>query len=434
MILVEGVFPSEDCSMRMLFVLLMVLGSSLAYAQRVDSTKAHTYFSTSPSSGGAVGGAVQSMVDPRANPSLSRTAGLHDLFGSEEVPFDNNGLNWPPLPRFWWQDGYSDYLEGTFSIGLPPGVPAVTAKRAYTYKYEVGTTFHVLGSLKFKNQNSRFVLPPQVYPTNEIDLSPFVPVFKRDYVTAQEFFNVSPDNQMVGMCQYEIALYHGVSTEGGVTFVLGLIASGGRVNFTRMTVYSRLFNIKSQEQDAAGYFLGDEYSSSWYLNHECSDRFRQNTKSFVEETLAFRAMRYNAEFHPYNTCALTRPIANQTDRDCQPWHDGVGVFNFRKPGTTVGRCEQQNNGESHCVLKSKVGQKCYLYYTDGRDTLTLNLEYLHKNQRPPRRPLSAIEHGPFSLATSGVREYPCDAGLTCTMDNYDNGIATCKQLSQRDRQ
>lgn len=288
------------------------------------------------------------------------------------------------------------------------------------FKYEVTTTFHYLGSLRFLNRNSDHAL-------NELLPTEFERVFVKDYVTMQEFFNVTSENPIVGMCQFEIALYHGVNASGGVSFVLSAIAEGGRVNFSRMSVYSRIFNLRPRGPN-------DEYSASWYLNHECTDRFRRYVKPFVEDSLAFKAQQYNAEFHPHNTCHLVRPVANQTDRDCQAWHDGVGIFNFRKPESTVGRCEQHRNGESHCVLKSKEGQKCSLYYTDGRDTLALNLEYLHRNERPPRRPMSEIERGPYSIATSGVREYPCDAGLTCTMDNYDTGVATCKRFIQRDRQ
>lgn len=401
--------------MRMLCVLAILLGTSLSQAQRADFIKNNTFVSTL-SSDSAMRAGQTSFVNSEA----TRIAGLQDLFGMENVPFENNGLSWPPLPRYWGQEGYTNYFEARFGIGLPPGTPIVSASATSTYKYEVTTTFHYLGTLKFLGRDSSNAL-------NELLPNEFERVFVRDYVTLQEFFNVSQQNPIVGMCQFEIALYHGVSASGGVSFVLSAIAEGGRVNFSRMSVYSRMFNLRTRGPS-------DEYSASWYLNNECSDRFRKYVRPFVEDALAFKAQQYNAEFHPYNTCEHVRPVPNQTDRDCKDWHDGVGIFNFRKPVSTVGRCEMQGNGESHCVLKSKEGQKCTLYYADGRDTMTLNLDYLKRNQIPPFRPLTSRNTGPYSMATSGVREYPCDAGLTCTMDNPDYGIATCKRLVQRDRQ
>ncbi len=398
--------------MRTLCVLVLILGTSLAQAQRSDVFKNNIYVS-SLQSDASTRGTQTSFV----NSTTTRIAGLQDLFGSEEAPFNNDGLSWPPLPRYWWQEGYSTYLEGRLGIGLPPGTPVVNLSRTYSYKYEVTTTFHVLGSLKFVGRQS-------ANPLNELLPGEFERVFNRDYVTMQEFFNASEQNPMVGMCQYEIALYHGVTTSGGVSFILSAIAEGGRVNFARMAVYSRMFNIKSQGPN-------DEYSSAWYLNHECSDRFERYVKPFVEDTLAFKAQQYNAEFHPHNTCAPARPVVGQTDRDCRDWHNGVGIWNFRKPQNTVGRCEMQTNGESHCVLKSKEGQKCPLYYSDGIDTLLFNMEAMRSDRRPPVRPTTSVDQGPHSLFTEGHREFPCDAGLTCTMDSYRHRTATCKNLNRR---
>ncbi|MCC6138716.1 MAG: hypothetical protein IT287_08790 [Bdellovibrionaceae bacterium] len=400
--------------MRMLYVLLILLSTSLAHAQRVsDLLKNNTYATSLTSHDSVHRGSQNSLVEANA----TRMAGLQDLFGAEAAPFENNGLSWPPRPRYWWQEGYSTYLEGKVGIGLPPGGPVVSLNRTYSYKYEVSTTLHVIGTLKFLNRDSENAL-------NELLPTDFEKVFTRDYVTMQEFFNVSEKNVMVGMCQFEIALYHGVSTSGGVSFVLSAIADASRVNYARMSVYSRMFNIKKQGPN-------DEYSSSWYLNHECSDRFKKYVKPFVEDSLAFKAQQYNAEFHPYNTCALTRPVAGQTDRDCKAWHAGEGFWNGKKPDSTVGRCEAQSNGESHCILKSKEGQKCPLYYSDGLDTFLVNLESMRSNTRPAARPTTTIDQGPHTLATIGYREFPCDAGLTCTMDNYRKGTATCKKINQR---
>jgi hypothetical protein len=389
-----------------LFVLCL---SVLSHAQRVDVTKSNTYVSNLTSDS-LNKGTQKTLIDQGA-----ARAGLQDLFGAEQAPFENNGLSWPPLPRFWWQEGYSDYLEGKLTVGLPPGVPAVTLNYTHSYKYEVTTVFHVLGSLKLLNRTS-------VDPLNELLPQDFERVFKRDYVTVQEFFNVSKENPMVGMCQFEIALYHGKSASGGISYVLGAIVDGGRVNFSRMTVYSRMFNIKPQGPN-------DEYSSSWYLNNECSDRFNKYTRAFVEDALEFKARQYNATFHPQNTCAKSRPVPNISDRDCKEWHESF--WSRTKRESTVGRCEMFSNGESHCTLKSKEGQRCPMYYSDGQDTFLVTLEAMQNNTLPAPRPLSTIDQGPHTLATPGYREFPCDAGLTCTMDKSIHGTATCKNLAKR---
>jgi hypothetical protein len=412
--------------MRTLFLFMVLLGTSLGHAQvsRNDVQRNNTYVSNITEHRPVTLSSTPTSQTTLIPDGISRAVGLHDLFGAEEAPFNNDGLSWPPLPRYWWQEGYSDYFEARVGIGLPPGTPVVNLNRTFSFKYEVNVTFHVLGTLKFVNRetNEPLTFADDLLPTD------FDRLFTRDYVTTQEWFNVSTRNPMVGMCQYEIALYHGEATEGGVSFVLSAIAAGGRVNYTRMAVYSRMFNIQARGPN-------DEYSSAWYLDHECTDRFQRFVKPFVDDALAFKAQQYNARFHPNNSCdRRISPVSGQTARDCQAWHDGVGIFNFRKPETTVGRCEMQSNGESHCVLKSKEGEKCTLYYTDGLDTLIYGLQYARNNQRPPRRPMSSIERDPRFQATSGVREYPCDVGLTCTMDNYDTGIATCKRLTQRDRQ
>jgi hypothetical protein len=230
---------------------------------------------------------------------------------------------------------------------------------------------------------------------------------------------------MAGMCQFEIALYRGFNASGGISFVLDAMAEGGEVEISRMSVYSRIFDLMPRG-------INDEFSVEWYKTHECVDRFQKYTKAFVEDALAFKAEGFFKHHHPLSTCAAATPVPNQTDNDCKEWHESL--WSAKKREATVGRCELQVNGESHCVLKSKVGQKCTLYYADGKSTQNLNLEYFKKNQAPPPRALTVRNTGPFSMATTGVKEYPCDAGLTCTMDNYDYGIATCKKSSSRDRQ
>ncbi len=399
--------------MRMLFVIIIFAGISPALAQRTaDVVRNNTFVSPLTTDVAQRGGQVSLL-----NQGTNRIAQLQDLFGAVEAPFNHDGLAWPPVPRYWWQQGYSGYIEAKGGIGLPPGVPFVSLNRTYSFKYEVATTFHVLGTLRFLNRESQS-------PLNDLLPIEFEKVFKRDYVTMQEWFNVSPQNPMVGMCQYEIALYHGVTTSGGVSFILSGIIDGGRVNYARMGVWSRMFEIKPQGPN-------DEYSSDWYLNHECTDRFQKYTKAFVEDSLSFKAQQFHAYFHPANTCAPARPVPGQTDRDCRAWHDGEGFWNRKKPENTVGRCEMQSNGESHCVLKSKEGQKCPLYYTDGLDTFLVSMEAMRNQRRAPARPTSSIDHGIHSLATPGHREYPCDSGLTCTMDSSRDRTATCKNLTRR---
>lgn len=391
--------------MRLVF-LLLTLSYSFAHANKTDTFKANTSYASALYSSSITQSSMTTLVDPASN----RNTMIETLFGSESAPFKNDGLSWPPLPRFWGMEGKSKYVDAKFSIGTA-GLPIgqFTFERAVSYKYEVTTTFHYLGSLKMVNRKSENSL-------NSLLPEDFEKIFKKNYDLSIQYFNVSSENPIVGMCQYELALYHGVSTKGGASFILAGIVEGGEVNFSRLSVYSRIFNIKPE-----GPF--GEHSDQWYLQHECTDRFEKFVKPFVDEQFSFKARQYLAYFHPHNTCEPATPVPNKNDILCEDWHESF--WSKKKKQKTVARCEMHTNGESHCVLKSKVGQPCSMYYTDGLDTSEFNLRYLKEGKKPPSRPLSSQDHGPYSLATIGASEYPCDKGLVCSMDTQTT--ATCKK-------
>ncbi|MBY0385871.1 hypothetical protein K2X05_12000, partial [bacterium] len=372
---------------------------------------------------------------PVGDSSATRNTIAETFFGGASAPFNNDGLSWPPLPRFWGQEGYSDYREFKFSIGTG-GTPIqyVSAERAWSSKYEVTTIFHYLGSLKMLDKKPTGTIDPTIQvPLQRIDESTtgngvvisdgnFLPlefnaIFEKDYKTYELYFKPTKEYPIIGMCQYEISLYYGVSNKLAVTFVLGAIAEGGRVDFSRMAVYSKMFNLKSKGPSG-------EYSPRWYLNNECDNRFKKYVKPFIDDQFAFKVMQYNAYLNPYNTCSLENPVQNKNDISCDDWHNSF--WSRSKKRATVGRCAPQPNGRNSCILKSRVGQKCSMYYTDGLDSLQYNLKYLQMGKEPPARPVSSEDQGPFSLATLGEGEYPCDDGLICSMDSAIT--ATCKKI------
>ncbi len=371
----------------------------------MDAFKNNNSYVSSVQTGSATKGAQTTLADSAA----TRNTILETLFSGPTTPFVNDGFAWPPLPRFWGMDGITKYVEA--KAGLAAFSPIAFDVNT-TFKYEVTTTFHYIGSLQMVNRKSQSNL-------NNILPEDFEKIFTKDYTLFEEYFNVTEKNKIVGMCQYELALYHGVSVSGGISFVLQLIAGGGTVNFAKMSVYSKMFEIKPR-----GPY--DEHSARWYKEVECGERFKKYAKPFVDEAFAFKAVSFNAHFHPHNTCAPAKPVANTTDKDCTEWQSSFWSKKIKK--STVGRCQMHDNGESHCVLKAKEKMRCPMYYTDGLDGLELSKKYLFSGEVPPSRPISQKDHGPYSLATMGGKEYPCDAGLTCTMDS--NAMATCKKLKK----
>lgn len=388
--------------MRFVFVLTLLFSLS-AQAQNMSAFKNNNTYVSAIHTGTATQSGQSTLVDPAS----TRNTILESLFSSSDKPFINDGFSWPPLPRFWGMEGQSKYLDAKAGI-------AVSGPFAFdlntNYKYEITTTFHYLGSLKMVNRTSDV-------PLNSILPEDFEKIFIKDYTLYEEYFNVSDQNPIVGMCQYELALYHGVSVSGGISFVLQGIVGGGLINFARLSVYSKMFNLKPR-----GSY--DEHSSRWYKEVECMERFNKYAKPFVDEAFAFKAVAFNAHYHPHNTCAPAKPIPNKTDKDCTDWQESFWSKKIKK--STVGRCQMHENGESHCVLKAKENMRCPMYYSDGLDSFEFAKKYILNKQRPPSRPVTPKNQGPYSLATSGVKEYPCDAGLVCTMDT--NTTATCKKL------
>lgn len=422
----------------MRFVLLLLVTFnfySLALAQKSSGNPSGSLKSYNSYSSALNSDYATKMKDSPVGESIAtRNTVAETFFGGSTAPFNNDGLSWPPLPRFWGQEGYSDYRDFKFSIstaGIP--IPVVSAEKAWSSKYEVTTVFHYLGTLKMTEKKPTGTIDTTIQvPLKRIDESTtgdgvvisegnFLPlefnaIFEKDYKTYELYFKPTKEYPIIGMCQYEISLYYGVSAKGGATFILGGIAEGGRVDFSRMAVYSKMFNLKPKGPSG-------EYSPRWYLNNECDNRFKKFVKPFIDDQFAFKVMQYNAYLNPYNTCSLETAVENKNDVSCDEWHNSF--WSRKKKQNTVGRCAAQPSGANSCILKSKVGQKCTMYFTDGLDTLQYNLKYLQLGKQPPARPVSSEDHGPLSVATLGQGEYPCDDGLVCTMDTATS--ATCKK-------
>lgn len=347
----------------------MLLISSVAQAQKFDVLKSNSsYFAQSSGT---------TSRDSLGDSSSTRNTGFEILFGSESAPFKSDGLSWPPLPRFWGMEGHSDYYEQKIGAGF---TGAINAEVNFSFKYEVTTVFHYLGSLKMIGRTSEA-------PLNPLEPSDFEKVFSKDPQTVLDYFNVTDQNPIVGMCQYEIALYHGKTASGGITWFLKMIAEGGRVNFSRLSVYSRLFNLKPRGEY-------DEHSLKWYKETECENRFKTYVKPFVDEAFAYRAIEYNAYGHPSNTCTLgSRTIEGHGDESCFGHREKM---NSTIKKSTVSRCEIQKNGSSQCVLKAKENMNCPMYMDrDGN--------YTDKYQ------------GLYRDATLAHFGQQCDKGLVCKM-------------------
>jgi hypothetical protein len=366
--------------MRTVFILILLI-TSVAHADRYNSVKSNSTYVSFDSSAAA------------------RTTVLEEMFGSEEVPFNNNGLNWPPLPRFWGMDAEEIYIESKVGAGFDVGIKA---NFNFNYKYKVATTFHYLGSVKILRDKMDSTVGVRTLRPEEIQK-----VLLFDPQNHQHYFNISADNPIVGMCQYEISLSQGKSIEGGISWVAEAMTSTSKVKSTSISVFSRLFNIKPRGEY-------DEYSTKWYIEKECGERFNNIIKPYVEEAFGYKAIEFVTYNHPSNECEIGSQNTIHGDASCFDFHQSLGMA---LRNSTVARCVQQKNGASRCQLKAKAGNSCPMY--QARDG-SLTDKY----------------QGIYSDATMAGVGFSCDQSLACGLDRKPlmigrlilwPGSATCKK-------
>jgi hypothetical protein len=352
--------------MRTVFLLILFI-TSVAHADRFNSVKSNSTYVSFDSSVAA------------------RTTVLEEMFGSEATPFDNNGLNWPPLPRFWGMDSEEIYIESRVGAGFDVGIKA---NFNFNYKYKVATTFHYLGSVKILRDKIDSTVGVRTLRPEEIQK-----VLLFDPQNHQHYFHISEKDPIVGMCQYEISLSQGKSVEGGISWVLEGMTSTSKVKSTSISVFSRLFNIKPRGEY-------DEYSTKWYIEKECGERFNNVIKPYVEEAFGYKAIEFVTYNHPQNECEQGSQNTINGDASCFDFHQSFGLF---VRNSTVARCVQQKNGASQCRLRAKQAGSCPMYRArDG--SYTEKFQSLYSD---------------VTMAGVGMT---CDQGLECTMDRKPLGI------------
>lgn len=288
-------------------------------------------------------------------------------------------INWPALPRIWVPRYISRSFEGEVSVGA--NIYFTGVKASFNYKYNVKTTLWLISSTR---------------PTNSLP-GP-VPQVSFNMSENEDFFiqgnkgllypNVREHFPIVGLCIYEISLDLTNTRRGFFDFfgtglnLLSQDAVGGS-----FATWSNFFNTQK------------DTPVKTYLSRDCEGFFNKNVKDYTERNFSKLAVELYSLYHPKNTCSVNGESTDVGDTDCMEWHSRLSS---RKKEATVPRCEMNNKGISHCVLKSKQKAQCPLWYDTRKNYTSTNI------------------NGDLELATSSLVSRECDYGLTCRAQPIKN--------------
>lgn len=342
---------------------------------------------------------LKSFQAVRNNPSDDAKQGvLRELLGTDGAP-----LQMPAFPRIWHQiekgsahETNTSYgINPTFSIKAGPislGNIGAGVKTSINYSYMRRRYLVVMTSTRQTNRTGAVEQPVAANPLNDLnEITDFDPR------TNRRFYKVRPNYPMVGFCAYEMTVKMAKSSEGSISFVVGSAAdSNSEYQSESMTLYSNFFQIEANVP------VND------YLDVKCGGDFLEEASRFVENDFNKIILEYYTLYHPSNNCRLESSSNPGGDMSCLGWFkENVDKVTQKM---TVPRCEQQVNGSVKCVLKAKKEKSCPMYYgKNGSYTTQFSL---------------------YKEATLSNFGFPCDAGLSCSMDREPSlfwpGAASCK--------
>lgn len=354
---------------------------------------------------------------PNASPAQNQDV-LNQLLDTRS----QSDLAFPAFPRTWVElsstETYETDTKAFFDTGklafaittLAPLSKAAALIASYPvqafingaqigYRYEKGIRYSYNKETTFMAMTSLRPIDPQAKSNQQTPMSPASSGLRaiiEQRADLRNYFKVSPQFPMVGLCKYEMNLTVEQSDQKTLSFLVGSNSDSQKiVARSSYTVYSNFFQIESH------------VPAQEYLRTRCGENFTEAVRFLVEQEFNKLVTETFAYYHPKSQCRWSPSTVSQTpgDQDCQNWFDKLNVMGIDKK-ENVPRCILGEEGYPVCVARSKMGMYCPIFAS--RATLST------KEPIKWDRQLNPMDNS-GTLHQKLLQE--CDVGLTCKLDN-----------------